>query len=384
MPKPFSYASAGFSPHHFGPYGPQSFGNINTNVLTGDSSDNDLTGTASNDTLSGGAGNDTLNGGTGDDLLTGGTGDDLYWFDAPWGNDTITSVAAGDGNDSIYFGGSLTGQDLSVSEIDDTLFITSNYGSITLQNWSSSQLNTVSFSDGSTESISDLLSATSAESDDHALIIGIGDYPGFSSDLAGVTYDVSDVEYFLASDDVWTGSATDVITDQEATQTNIVTELTEMASEVSTGDDVLIYYSGHGCSDGSLALYDETEYTTAELYKAITALGAAVGSSGHVSVILDTCYSGSLVDYFNSYASSSDSSQYSILTACSSSQYSYDSNTNGVFTHYLFDNALTGNAADSNGDSSITIQEAYQYLTSSTYSQYASVQLYGSGSYVIA
>jgi hypothetical protein len=238
-------------------------------------------------------------------------------------------------------------------------------------------------SDLSTNSTSSILTSTSFSSDDEklALIIGIGDYPGNSSDLSGVDYDITDVENFLTTDSVWAGTAIDLLQDSNATKGNIVSELNTLCTEVTTGDDVLIYYSGHGCADGDLFCADQTEYSVSDLYSAITAIGEKAGNTGHVTVILDSCYSGSLVDYFNSANASQD--EYTILTACSSSQASYDTASNGLFTSYLFDNALASQAADYNSNGQITVQEAYNYLTSSDYSKYCSVQLYGSGNYVI-
>ena len=103
---------------------------------------------------------------------------------------------------------------------------------------------------------------------------------------------------------------------------------------------MFFYYSGHGYSDGGLVCSDYTEYSVSELYKEITELGEKVGSSGHVTVVLDSCYSGALVNYFSSQTTDS---RYTILTACSSSQYSYDIGTNGLFTSYLY-KALTTSA----------------------------------------
>lgn len=217
--------------------------------------------------------------------------------------------------------------------------------------------------------------------DSYALVIGAGDYPGFSSDLSGVAYDVDDVDAFLANDSVWSGTETVNLENQNATKTNILSALSELNSEVTSGDDVLFYYSGHGASDGDLVCCDTSELSVEELYESLTAIGNTVGESGHVTVVLDSCYSGALVDYFSAHCT--NSSEYTILTACSNSQYSYDIGTNGLFTNYLIDQALTGMAADANKDNSITVQEVYNYLTSSAYANYDTVQLYGSGNYVL-
>jgi Ca2+-binding RTX toxin-like protein len=64
-------------------------------LIGGDGADF-LNGYAGNDFLMGGSGTDTLIGGDGADTLMGGTGSDVFFFDANFGNDVITDLAAGD------------------------------------------------------------------------------------------------------------------------------------------------------------------------------------------------------------------------------------------------------------------------------------------------
>lgn len=349
--------------------------------INGAGGNDSLFGGGGNDLLFGGSGNDILDGGTGDDTLIGGSGADIYQFSGSWGNDVI--MANDDTSlDSISFGDNVTLQSLTVSQSGTTVTISAaDSGSITIQNWDSGKLNCLQFSDGSKQTISDLCNqVATADETSYALLVGVGDYPGISSDLSGVSYDLSDLKSFLNSDSVWKNSDVTTIKDSQATKNNLTAALNSLSQEVTTGDDVLFYYSGHGYSDGGLACYDREE-SVAELYTSITAIGDKVGSSGHVSVILDSCYSGALVDYFKAHSSDE---RYTILTACSSSQYSYDTSSNGLFTHYLFDNAIAGKSADANKDNAITVQEAYDYLQGSAYKTYASVQLYGAGNYVIA
>lgn len=372
------------------------YGGMNNDSLSGGAGNDYLFGGASNDSLFGGtgndflygdAGNDFLSGGVGNDLLSGGAGADTYWFEGAWGNDTIT-YGSSNSQDTISFGSGITSSSLSAILSGDSLILTAaNYGSITIQDWNDSQLNTLLFSDGTSQTLSSLLNGsttstttTSGTTDKFALIVGVGDYPGTSSDLSGVSYDVKDMASFLSTDSVWSGTDIDVLKDTTATKTSLASTLETLDAEAGTGDVVLLYYSGHGYSDGGLVCSDYSEYSVSELYNSIVELGQKVGSSGHVTVVLDSCYSGALVDYFSSHTTDD---RYTILTACSSSQTSYDIGTNGLFTSYLY-KALTTSVADSNADSSITAQEVYSYLTSSAYASYDSVQLYGSGSYVLS
>ena len=111
---------------------------------------NVYTGTADADALTGGAGDDTIAGLAGDDTLTGGEGDDTFVFAAGHGEDTIADFVDGEdtidlsafadiaqlsdltatqvGDDvqidlSSYGGGTITLQDFTLSDLDDTDFV---------------------------------------------------------------------------------------------------------------------------------------------------------------------------------------------------------------------------------------------------------------------
>ena len=85
-------------------------------------------------------------------LPSGGDGADTYWFDGSWGSDTIVGSSS-NSLDQLSFGSGIAASSLSATLSGDTLTITAaNYGSITIQNWNSSQLNSISFNDGTSES----------------------------------------------------------------------------------------------------------------------------------------------------------------------------------------------------------------------------------------
>jgi Ca2+-binding RTX toxin-like protein len=150
-------------------------GNSGDDDLYGGSGDDILNGNEGSDYLYGAAGNDTLSGGVGDDLLEGGRDSDIYRFQAGHGQDTIDDLI---GNNTIEFTDTAS-SDVVVRRDADNLVI-SNAGNtdqvtilgqfnsddnITLNN----SISEVSFSDGVTLGITDLMTrstAGSANSDD--------------------------------------------------------------------------------------------------------------------------------------------------------------------------------------------------------------------------
>ncbi|WP_346353280.1 caspase family protein [Azotosporobacter soli] len=365
-------------------------GSAANETISGGNGNDTLLGGGGNDSLSGGAGNDLLNGGAGNDLLNGGDGSDTYQFANSWGSDTI-SYDASNNNDNLLFGAGITAQNLSVSHVGTNVTITvQGHGDITIQNWDASKLDSLRFADNSSKRISDYLtplppSSTSGRTN-YGVVIGIGDYAGTSNDLAGVKYDVADVKQFLTTDSLWTGTNLTTVTDAQATKNNILNSINSLAGKVDANDNVFLYYSGHGYSgSGNMVAYDMAAVTPQMMYDSIVGLGNKVGAGGHVTFVLDSCFSGSFVDYFKSRGGGS---QYTVISASSSSEVSWDIGTNGLFTHYLMDDALNGRKADLNHDNKITTSEVLNYITSPTYTSYSSkdhMQMYdgSNGSYVI-
>lgn len=210
--------------------------------------------------------------------------------------------------------------------------------------------------------------------DNYAVIIGVGDYPGTSSDLPGVKYDVADVKQFLNTDTLWEGTHLTTVTDSKATQKNILNSVNGLASKVDANDNILLYYSGHGYSpDGSLVPYDKSGISAQMMYDSVMKLGEKVGPGGHVTLVLDSCFSGNFVDYFKSHGGGE---QYTVISAASSTETSLDVGNNGLFTHYMMDEALNGRKADLNHDNKITTGEIYSYITSSDYAAKDHMQMY--------
>ncbi|MBF0626631.1 MAG: calcium-binding protein [Magnetococcales bacterium] len=95
-------------------------GNALNNLLTGNSADNTLNGMDGSDTLRGGAGHDKLLGGAGRDLLIGGLGEEVLTGGAD--ADQFKFTLPAEGGDTI--------SDFSVSQGDQLVFVSRNFGNL--------------------------------------------------------------------------------------------------------------------------------------------------------------------------------------------------------------------------------------------------------------
>jgi hypothetical protein len=75
-----------------------------------------------------------------------------------------------------------------------------------------------------------------------ALCIGINNYPGTDSDLAGCVQDASDWSELLKSK----GFVVKTLLDKQATGAAIVSNLKQLITQAIPGDELVIQYSGHG------------------------------------------------------------------------------------------------------------------------------------------
>lgn len=369
-------------------------GGLGNDFISGEYGNDTLLGGAGMDILNGGFGNDILNGGIGNDTLTGGAGNDIYKFDNNWGTDVIKFDTT-NSLDTINFTGTNA---VTATHVGNNVILSSADGNkITIENWDASKLQNIIYGNGSTAKIEQLLNTPvvppvtytppqppttpviptppvtptpTKDGFDLGLVIGIGDYKGTSYDLAGVKYDVADASNFLTKEKV---SNVNKLTDANATKSNIISAFDKLAQNAKNGDEVFVYYSGHGYTSGIVTSELDT-ISNEMLYKKLTAIGEKVGASGHVTLVEDACYSGSLVNYFKTHVADS---RYTIFSSSSASQVSYDVGSNGVFTNALFDYGITNKLADSNKNGMFTTGELYSYVGGKV-SNYQTPQLFGS------
>lgn len=162
----------------------------------------------------------------------------------------------------------------------------------------------------------EILMFTNAHAESRALIIGVGDYESETvSDLPGLDIDV-DIMKGVAMQLGYPESAIKVLQDSEATLANIQKGLTEwLVNGVTTDDQVLIYYTGHGSQvedlngdetdglDEFLLAHDfnvngDNDYTGAlgddSFYEALQQI-----PTSNVLLMVDACHSGTGFKSFN-------------------------------------------------------------------------------------
>jgi hypothetical protein len=132
---------------------------------------------------------------------------------------------------------------------------------------------------------------------DQALVIGINSYPNLPStaQLAGADNDAVAMAGKLHG----LGYTVHVLTDANATKSQVLAALTKMKDSVKPQERLVVYFAGHGAeepggegvlltSDANPA--DQSNYiTSGDLYSAVCAIPAAART-----IILDSCFSGAL------------------------------------------------------------------------------------------
>ena len=80
----------------------------------------------------------------------------------------------------------------------------------------------------------------------HAVICGVGDYPGEGNDVPGPVNNATDFrEAFLLGGN-WSDSNIELLTDGQATKSGIQSAISNMASAADADDVCVFYFSGHG------------------------------------------------------------------------------------------------------------------------------------------
>ncbi|MCG2826852.1 MAG: caspase family protein, partial [Thermoplasmatales archaeon] len=218
----------------------------------------------------------------------------------------------------------------------------------------------------------------------YALLIGIEDYPG-GGDLDYTIDDVYDMCDVLINNCYFDPANIRVLTDANATKTNIQNNITWLASNAKPDDVVLFLFSGHGGHDYVLVYGNTISDNELDLWFSDI-------NSTNLVVIIDSCYAASMIEksktgykneiknfsYMQGVKNASPKKVSGlkglgqdgriVLAACTKNQYSweYDELSNGVFTYYLvegFKSAL----ADTNGNGWISAEEAFYYAKPKTY-----------------
>lgn len=141
----------------------------------------------------------------------------------------------------------------------------------------------------------------------HALLIGINHYrveDGAFRDLQGCLNDVELMKTTLVTTGACAPDRFEVLTDAEATFTNVTAALSRWLTRAARGERLFLYYSGHGTQvpdtdgdedemDEAFVLHDFSK-TNALVDDILRAFFARVPDEAQATVVLDCCHSGGL------------------------------------------------------------------------------------------
>lgn len=154
----------------------------------------------------------------------------------------------------------------------------------------------------------------------YALVVGISDYSGTSSDLQYCDDDATDWKARLQAE----GYSVSIILDRNATKAAIESAVTTLAGQSIAGNEIAFVYSGHG-SRGNIVTTD-LYYISSSWFK--TKFSTA--KSTKMMFSFDACQIGAMATDLNA-------SGRVIAVASNKTVYSYDGDAtmkNGVFTYY--------------------------------------------------
>ncbi|WP_075601903.1 caspase family protein [Saccharicrinis aurantiacus] len=154
----------------------------------------------------------------------------------------------------------------------------------------------------------------------YALVIGISDYNGNSSDLQYCDDDAVDWYYRLQKE----GYSIRYLLDGNATSENIQSEVNYLASLSKSGNEIAFCYSGHGSAGNIIS--SDFDYISYSWFKRTF----ANSTSSKMMFCFDACQIGDM--------KALDASGRIVAVASNESVYAYDGTSdmkNGVFTYYM-------------------------------------------------
>lgn len=202
-----------------------------------------------------------------------------------------------------------------------------------------------------------LVSALIVEAKVYLVAVGISDYPGTSHDLRLASKDASTFYDLCRKNN---GATSVILTNHNATRSNILSSIRRVYSQASENDQVIFFFSGHGYRGGFVAYDGRLPYS--DIRK-----GMSYSQSKKKMIFADACFSGKIRENKKSSRIDEDGeaqkSDVMLFLSSRSTEKSYERRTmkNGMFTTYL-DLGLRG-YADSNRDRIITAKELFDYVS---------------------
>jgi len=213
--------------------------------------------------------------------------------------------------------------------------------------------------------------------DKYAVVIGIGNYVGKGGDLYHPDEGAREMKKALIKEYGFAKENVLLLLNDDATAEAIAGAIEWLSYIEGPDSTVVFYYSGHGgqapdggipdlgippldsdieadgCDEGIVS-YDGVPIVDSVLGQAFSTF-----ESQKVAIILDSCYSGGMLDEGELVAD-----DRVVATACDAGQLSYDSHPNGstIFDYLFVDQAILKGKADVNGDG-VSIEEALAYAS---------------------
>jgi len=159
-----------------------------------------------------------------------------------------------------------------------------------------------------------------------AVLAGIGDYAGTTTDLPYSVAEVTAIEQTLLAGGNWNASHILVLTDKQVTREALLLSLEWLSEQADDDDLTLFYYAGHGGKSSTneyLILYDDS-LSDSDLDSALDAV------QGTIVVMIDSCYSGGFAEELGERGRV-------ILTACKKTEKTYQVQelNSGIFGYFV-------------------------------------------------
>ncbi len=202
----------------------------------------------------------------------------------------------------------------------------------------------------------------------YAIVIGISDYPGTSSDLQYGDKDALEVKRVLTAD--YGFSVVKLLTDSQATASNIFAEVNNMRGLLGPSDELVFFYSGHGAKgkadDGDSNKVDQSIV----VWNGSEDDGFAFIWDGQLDALFSGFPTNRIIFIFDSCLSGgmrvlNDTGRV-VNMACTANGLSYEGDSwgggHGQFTYYFVMQGLdAGNADTFANDGIVTVEEAFDY-----------------------
>lgn len=197
-----------------------------------------------------------------------------------------------------------------------------------------------------------LVFTCAAEARNYIVCVGIADYPGTKSDLKVSNQDAITIKTLYDKNG---NSYSDLLTNSNATKTNVVSAIESVFSRATADDAIILFFSGHGVPGGFVCFDGLLRYET------ITAIMKKSSARSKI-VFADACYAGKARKNNKHSQQHSETSVLFFLSSRTDEQsQERRSWRNSLFTAYL-ERGLRG-GADNNRDRTVTARELFDFVS---------------------